>query len=171
MATVVPFEPRSRQAAQLGISFVKILALVGFFVLPRRVMVVEQARSWPVVPATILTRSISNEFAYTVIGRWSNYDRTEERLRASYRYSVHGVAYESSHLSPNADFVPMTGGVRSWLQVGAVVDAHVNPEDPTEVVIDVRRSLIDILTLGLWLLGVAWLVLGWRKGRLRARKA
>jgi hypothetical protein len=102
---ILPFDGRARRGHQLASVFLVAFAAVAIAAYLPQVIAWLSARSWPTTSGTIVSRSVAPELVYVRVGRWSNSDVTESRIRVRFAYNVAGVPYVGARI----------GGVRPYV--------------------------------------------------------
>jgi Protein of unknown function (DUF3592) len=153
---------RGRRLAE---AFVLSFAILGLAVYPLQVLPVLQARQWPMASGQIVDQSVAYELFYVRIGKSSNRDVKEERIRVKFRYETGGVSRVGTRISPIRAFEPATQEGRARLAVGTQVLVHYDPDAPDNAVIDVSLPWGAIVGSLLGLSGVLWAASRWGRDR------
>jgi hypothetical protein len=163
------FDADESRGRRLAAAFVLTFAILGLAVYPLQVLPVLQARQWPTASGQIVDQSVAYELLYVRIGKSSNSDVKEERIRVKFRYETAGASRVGTRISPVRAFEPATQEGRARLAVGTQVLVHYDPDAPDNAVIDVSLPWGAIVGTLLSLAGVLLAAPRWRRAPASAR--
>lgn len=160
-----------RKAKGCGVLFFSVFLLAGlafsmFFVVPA--VHVIQARSWEPVPCEILSSDVESH---------AGDDGTTYSVEVRYRYEVDGVSYEGDRyrfLGGSSSGYDSKKEVVDTLPPGTVTQCWVDPEDPSDAVLERGFSLGYLIVLfplvfvAVGVVGIVMTLMGTRRLAARA---